>query len=84
MLQKLRTREPIDLPAEGFGRKRGILAILGGLFVVFVLLPFLLSPLAALVREGVSVTVIAVGAAVATLLAVLFVTGLRGKPGWNR
>ena len=84
MLQKLRSRHTIDLPAEGFGRKRGILAVLGGLFALFVAIPFLLSPIASLLRLGATFTVVAVGAAVAALLFVLIVTGIRGKPGWNR
>lgn len=84
MLQKLRSRHPVDLPAEGFGRKRGILAILGGLAVVFVIIPFLVSPLASLLNLGVAATGIAIGAAFVALALVLGFGAARGKPGWNR
>lgn len=89
MLQKLRSRHPIDLPAEGFGHKKGILAVLGGIAVLFVLVPFLLSPLAALYRgmraeSGVLPVGIAIAAGLAVLALVLLVGAARGKTGWNR
>lgn len=89
MLQKLRSRYPIDLPADGFGTKKAILAVLGGIAVLFLIVPFLLSPLAALLRgarsdDGVLPVVIAIGAAFGLLALVLVVGGIRGKPGHAR
>lgn len=83
MLQKLRSRHPVDLP-DRFGRKRGILAILGGLAVLFVIIPFLLSPLAAYLRMGLVPTALGIGAAVLVLVLVLGFGAARGKPGWDR
>lgn len=83
MLQKLRSRHAIDLPFAGFGLKKGILAALAGLAILFVLIPLLLSPLAAL-SEASRKTAIAVAAGVGTLVLVLLVAGIRGKYGWRR
>ena len=83
MLQKLRSRHPIDLPQGHWTHKRGILMVLGGTAVLFVLLPFALSPLVAL-SESSRKAMLAVAAGVGTLLLVLFVGGLRGKFGWDR
>lgn len=82
MLQKLRSRHPIDLPVEGFGHKKVILAVLGGLFLLFVALPFLLSPLAA-ARENMRL-IVAVAAGFAALLLALLVGAAIGKKGWDR
>lgn len=90
MLQKLRSRHPIDLPTEGFGHKKAILAVLGGIAVLFVFIPFLLSPLAALLGglqaggDGVSRVVVVIAAGFATLFFVLLVGALRGKRGHDR
>jgi len=83
MLQKLRSRHAIDLPYDGFGRKKGILAILGGIAALFVLLPLALSPLAAL-AESSRRALILVAAGMGTLVFVLLVAGIRGKYGWKR
>lgn len=86
MLQKLRTRHPIDLPAEGWSRRRLFLAVLGGIAVLAVLIPLLLSLASAglsAVRGTTSVP-LAVGVGVGLLVLVLLVAGARGKPGWDR
>lgn len=83
MLQRLRSRHAIDLPFGGFGFKKGIFLILGGIAGLFVLMPLGLSPLAAL-SESVLRTVIAVGAGFGALVLVLVVAGIRGKYGWQR
>lgn len=82
MLQKLRSRHPIDLPVEGFGRKKAILAILGGLFLLFVALPFLLSPIAAGLEDV--RLVVSAAAGFATLLLVLLIGTAIGKKGADR
>lgn len=80
MLQKLRARHPIDIPAEGFGRSKGLLAVWGTLAVLAVIIPFVLA-----ILEGALVAVLSIGAAVATLLVVLLLLGAGGaKPGYNR
>ena len=83
MLQKLRSRHGVDLPYSGFGTKKGILAVLGGLAVLFVVIPLLLSPLVAL-SDSVRRAAIAIAAGVGTLVLVLLVAGIRGKYGWQR
>lgn len=89
MLQKLRSRHPIDLPAEGFGHKKAILAVLGGIAVLFILVPFLLSPLAALYRglqdgQALPRALLAIAAGVGTLVLVILLGAARGKSGWRR
>lgn len=82
MLQKLRSRHPVDVPAEGFGTKKGILAVLGGLLLLFVLVPLLLALVAALgLDRGV---LLAIGVAFALVVVVLALGAARGKPGWER
>jgi hypothetical protein len=83
MLQKLRSRHPVDLPYGTWGRKRGILTILGGLAVLFVVIPLVLSPL---VQLGASTrkAVVLVGAGVFMLLFALLMGAIRGKTGWDR
>jgi hypothetical protein len=83
MLQKLRSRHGVDLPYSGFGTKKGILTVLGGIAALFVIIPFLLSPLAA-ANESVRRAAILIGAGVGTLVFVLLVAGIRGKFGWQR
>ena len=83
MLQKLRSRHPIDLPYGGFARKKGILTVLGGLAVLFVIVPLLLSPLVQL-NESARKAVVLVGAGVGLLVAVLLVGAILGKTGWDR
>lgn len=83
MLRRLRSRHPVDLPYQGFGRRRPTLAILGGLAVLFVVIPFLVSPLVS-ASDSVRKTAIAIAAAFGTLFLVLLVTGARGKFGWQR
>lgn len=79
MLQKLRTRHPIDLPAEKWGRRRPTLAILGGITVLAVLIPLVLALLGGAISAPA-----AIGVGVLVLLVVLAVGGARGKAGWNR
>jgi hypothetical protein len=85
MLQKLRSRHSIDLPAEKWGRRRPTLAILGLIAVVFLFVPFLIALLSGFYDGGVQVTrAEGIAAGVGLLLLVLVVAGLRGKPGWSR
>lgn len=86
MLQKLRTRHPIDLPAEGWTHRRVFLAVLGGIAVLGLLIPLLLSLLSAGLSglRGSVAAPLAVGVGVGLLALVLLVAGARGKPGWNR
>lgn len=83
MLQRLRSRHPIDLPAGKWGHAKPILAVLGTLAVLFVVLPLLLSPL---VAAGASFrrALFLIAAGVGTLVLVLLITGVRGKFGWQR
>lgn len=86
MLDKLRSRHPVDLPAGRWGTKRMILVILGGIAAFFVLAPLGLSILGGLTEGGRlnKGAVISIGAGVGFLLVVLVVGGIRGKPGWER
>lgn len=79
MLQKLRSRHPVDVPAEKWGRRRPTLAILGTIAVLFVLLPIVISFLG-----GGSVAPLPVAAGIGILLVVLVIAGARGKPGHDR
>lgn len=83
MLEKLRSRHSIDLPYGGFGMKKGIFVILGGIAALFVLMPLGLSPLASL-SEHSRKTILAIGAGFGTLILVLAIAGIRGKYGWKR
>lgn len=83
MLQKLRSRHPIDLPFGAWGRKKAILVVLGGLTALFMLLPLAASALVAL-GDSVVRAAILVGAGVGTLLVVLAIAGMKGKHGWQR
>lgn len=83
VLRKLRSRHPVDLPYKGFGRRWPTLAILGFLAVLFVIVPFLVSPLVS-ASDSVRRTAIAIGAAFGTLFLVLAIAGARGKYGWQR
>jgi hypothetical protein len=85
MLQKLRSRHTIDLPAESWGRRRPTLAILGLVAVLFLLVPLVVALVSGFYDGGVQVTrAEGIAAGVGLLLLVLVVGGLRGKPGWNR
>lgn len=79
MLQKLRSRQPIDLPVESWGRRRPTLAILGVIAALFVVIPLVVALLG-----GGRVAPIPVAAGVGILLVVLLVAAARGKPGANR
>ena len=83
VLRRLRSRHGVDLPYSGFGVRRPTLAILGLIAVLFVIVPLLVSPLAA-ANESVRRTAIAIAAAFGTLFLVLLVAGARGKFGWQR
>ena len=81
MLEKLRSRHPIDLPAEEWGTSRGLLGALGTLALLFVLLPLLAALYAAVRTRSL---LLGVGAAIGALLVVLLLLGMRGKPGHAR
>lgn len=86
MLEKLRSRHPVDLPAESWGRRTPFLAIIGGIAGLFLILPLGLSLIAALVRDGefnVSAAT-AIAAGFGFLFIVLLVAGIRGKVGHDR
>lgn len=81
MLEKLRSRHPIDLPAEAWGRSRGLLGALGTLALLFLVLPLLAALYAAVRSRNL---LMGVGAAIGALLLVLAIVGMRGKPGHRR
>lgn len=81
MLEKLRSRHPIDLPAEEWRRSRGLLGTLGAIALLFVLLP-LGAALYSAVRDR--NLLLGIGAAVGALVLVVLVAGARGKPGARR
>ena len=86
MLQKLRSRHDIDLPYEGFGRRRPTLAILGLIAVAFLFVPLLLALVSGFWRDG-SVhvsTAQGIAAGVGALLLVIIVATLVGKTGHDR
>lgn len=83
MLQKLRSRHPVDLPYGKWGIAKPILMVLAGIAVLFVIIPLLLSPLAAASVSIRKVLVLLV-ASLGTLVLVLVVAGIRGKYGWQR
>lgn len=91
MLQKLRSRHPIDLPAERWGRRRAFLVILGGLAVLALLVPlalaFLGPPARAAMRgdsDGLVSFVVRAGVGLGVLAVVLLVYAAKGKPGHDR
>ena len=86
MLQKLRSRHPVDLPSGAWGRKKGILAVLGGIAFLFLLVPLLLALVGGLLdgRRVDREAALAIAAMAGFLLLVLIVAGIRGKPGWDR
>lgn len=79
MLEKLRSRHPIDVPAEEWGRRRGFLVILGGIAALFVLLP-----LAGAAYAGAFRAPYAIAAGVGALVLVLVLGAVRGKTGHAR
>lgn len=83
MLQRLRSRHPIDLPRGAWKHKIGIFLVLGGIAGLFVLLPLGLSPLVAL-SDSVVRAIIAIGAGFGALVLALAVFSIRGKHGWQR
>lgn len=87
MLKKLRSREPLDLPVEGWKKRTPTLAILGVIAVVFLFVPFLLALVVGVFDPDTGFRLSraqAVAAGVGTLLLVLLLGGLLGKPGWQR
>ena len=86
MLEKLRSRHPVDVPADEWGRRKLFVVVLGGLAVLFVLVPLAVSLLAGLTWGGGinRRAVIAVAAGFGFLVLVLVAGALRGKPGWER
>lgn len=83
MLQKLRSRHPVDLPYGKWGRAMPILMVLAGIAVLFVVIPFLLSPLAA-ASVSLRKVIVLLGAGLGTLVLVLVLAGIRGKYAWQR
>ncbi|HWH08887.1 MAG TPA: hypothetical protein VNX21_06785 [Candidatus Thermoplasmatota archaeon] len=87
MLEKLRSRHPIDVPAEDWGRSRGLLGALGTLALLFLALPLLgtLAAAALAYRNGEGAGwLLGAAAAIAALMLVILVAGARGKPGHAR
>lgn len=86
MLEKLRTRHPIDIPAEDWGRRKPILAILGGIAVLFLFVPLLMSLAGALLDgNGLDLPgIVLVAAGFGVLLLALLIYGARGKVGHDR
>lgn len=79
MLEKLRSRHSIDLPAEGFGRSHGLLFVWGGIAALFVALPLALTFYA-----GARILPYAIGTAAGALILVWLGGAIRGKPGSRR
>ena len=91
MLQKLRSRHPIDLPAEGWQRRRKFLGIMGTLVVLALLVPLAVTFLGPLAREalqgdrkGLTQVVVSLGVGLGVLALVLLFYGVKGKPGHDR
>lgn len=85
MLRKLRSREHLDLPTDGWKRRRPTLAILGLIAVLFLFVPLVLALVNGVYDGGVQVTrAEGIAAGVGTLLLVLIVLSIKGKPGWER
>ena len=79
MLEKLRSRHSIDLPAEGWRRSRGLLVVWGGIAVLFLLIPLALA-----LYAGAKLVPLGIVAAFAALILVWIVGAIRGKPGARR
>jgi len=79
MLEKLRSRHSIDLPAEGFRRSTGLLVTIGGIALLFVVLPLLVALYATARYYTLGIVV-----GVAALLLVWIAWGVIGKPGYAR
>ena len=79
MLEKLRSRHSIDLPAEGWRRSRGLFVVWGGIAFLFVLVPLLLA-----LYAGARLLPVGIVAAFGALLLALLVGAVRGKPGARR
>ena len=86
MLQKLRSRHPVDLPVSGYRKVKPLAFAIGTIAVLFVLVPLVVALFAGLTEDGGLDTTWApaIAAGVGTLLLVLLVAGIRGKAGWNR
>lgn len=87
MLQKLRSRHRIDLPAEGWQRRGLFLGVMGTLVVLALLIPLALAffgPLLRGLRAGDWDAPFAIGVGILVLVLVLLVYGARGKPGHSR
>lgn len=79
MIEKLRSRHPIDLPTKGFGLSRGLFVIWGGIASLFVLLP-----LAFALKNGALDVPLGIAIAFGALLLMLLFGAVRGKPGHAR
>ena len=79
MLEKLRSRHSIDLPAEGWRPARGMVVVWGGLAVLFLLVPLLLT-----LYAGARLLPMGIVAGVGALLLAWLVGTIRGKPGARR
>lgn len=79
MLNKLRSRHPVDIPAEGFGRSRGLLTVLGGIAVLAVIIPVLLA-----IAEGAFTWAAGVAIGVGVIILAFIIMGAIGvKPGYR-
>lgn len=79
MLNKLRSRHPVDIPAEGFGRSRGLLAVIGGIAVLAVVIPVLLA-----VAEGALTWATGVVIGMGVIVLTFVIMGALGvKPGYR-
>lgn len=81
MLEKLRSRHPIDVPADEWKRSRGLLGALGTILVLFLLVPLGLVAYAAIKDRS---FLLGAGAAVGAFLLMILVYAARGKPGHAR
>ena len=79
MLEKLRSRHSIDLPAEGWRPSRLLFVVWGGIAFLFVLAPLLLA-----LYAGAKAVPVAIAVAFGALLLALLVGAIRGKPGARR
>ncbi|MFA5862582.1 MAG: hypothetical protein WDA16_12900 [Candidatus Thermoplasmatota archaeon] len=79
MIEKLRSRRSIDLPAEGWKNSRRLLAVLGGLAALFVILPLALA-----LYGGARDHALGIVLGVSALVLALVVGAALGKPGHAR
>ena len=89
MLRRLQSRHPIDLPRGKWRHVKVMVAVFGGLAALAVLIPFAISPLGAIYADwqaGFTVppALLLTVAGIGTLILVLAIGAIKGKPGWDR